>query len=199
MFTARLTVIPVVCVMVGVLASSGCRSALAGEPPDDPLGGVALTAQDGRPFEAREYRGKTLVLSFFFTSCPTVCPKQTRVLRDAWRALRADVRERVEFVSVSVDPENDTPDALQRFAREHAAGLDFTFARASNESTRALAKRLAVFDTTRPGGDEPGGHTTAIYLFDARGRLMQRYGGGTEAPRLALEIQQIDSMNRSED
>jgi len=180
-----------------VVLAPGCRSAHAAKLADDPLGGVTLVTQEGRPFEPREYRGKTLVLSFFFTSCPSVCPKQTRVLGDARRALPADVRERVEFLSVSVDPENDTPEALRRFAREHAAGLDFTFARASDEETRALTKRLAVFDARRPGGDEPAGHTTAIYLFDARGRLMQRYGGGTEAPRLALEIRQIDSMTRS--
>jgi protein SCO1 len=176
----------------------GCQSARAEAPSDEPLGGVALTSQDGRPFEPREYRGKALVLSFFFTSCPSVCPKQAKVLREAFLGLPPDVRERVEVLFVSVDPENDTAEALQRFARKHAAGIDaFTFARANESGTRALTTRLAAFDPTRPGGASPGGHTTAIYLFDSRGRLMQRYGGGTDAARLAREIQQIDSMNRS--
>jgi protein SCO1 len=153
---------------------------------------------EGKPLEPRKYRGKTLVLNFFFTSCGVVCPAQAKVLRETRRALPADVRERVEFLSVSVDPENDTPEALARFARKHAPSFaDFTFVRASEDGTRALTKRLAAFDTTRPDGAEPAGHTTAVYLFDPHGRLMQRYGGGTEAARLAREIQQIDSMFHS--
>jgi len=184
------------CLAGGAFAS--WKSARAEDLPGEPLAGVELTTQRGTPLESREYRGKTLVLSFFFTRCPSVCPKQAKLLREAYEALAPDVRERVEVVFVSVDPENDTPDALARFAGKHAAGLDaFTFARATEEGTSTLAPRLAVFDPSLPGGAAPGGHTTAIYLFDSRGRLMQRYGGGTEAARLAREIRQIDSMNRS--
>jgi len=187
----------VLCAAGGLLLV-GCKAAQAENRSDDPLGGVALTTQDGKPLEPRDYRGKTLVLNFFFTSCAVVCPAQAKVLREARNTLPADVRERVEFLSVSVDPENDTPEALARFSRKHAAGLrEFTFARASEEGTSALTKRLAAFDTTRPDGTQPAGHSTAIYLFDPHGRLMQRYGGGTEAARLAREIQQIDSMFRS--
>ena len=137
----------------GVLLLVGCKAAQAEKLSDDPLGGVALTTQEGKPLEPRNYRGKTLVLNFFFTSCAVVCPAQAKVLREARHALPADVRERVEFLSVSVDPENDTPEALARFARKHAPGLgEFTFARASEEGTSALTKRLAAFDTTRPEG-----------------------------------------------
>ena len=184
--------------VAGALLLVGCKAAQAEKLSDDPLGGVALTTQEGKPLTPRDYRGKMLVLNFFFTSCAVVCPAQAKVLREARDALPSDVRERVEFLSVSVDPENDTPEALARFARKHAPGLrNFTFVRASEEGTSALTKRFAAFDTSRPEGTQPAGHSTAIYVFDPHGRLKQRYGGGTEAPRLAREIQQIDSMFRS--
>jgi protein SCO1 len=184
--------------LLGALSPTACKSAQAEKLSSDPLAGVALTTQAGKPLHARDYAGKTLVLNFFFTSCPVVCPAQAKVLREASQALPADLRERVQFLSVSVDPENDTPLELDRFARKHAANLSgFTFARASEEGTRALTTRLAAFDTTRPEGAEPAGHTTAIYLFNAQGRLMQRYGGKADAARLAIDIQQIDRSFRA--
>jgi protein SCO1/2 len=177
---------------------AACRSASAGEVRNDPFAGVPLVTQDGAPLAAEQYQGKTLVVSFFFTSCAVVCPAQAKVLREAALALPTEVRERVEFISVSVDPENDTTEALKRFAAKHTAGLTgFTFVRADEDGTRTLTTRLAAFDPKQPGGALPGGHTTATYLFDARGRLRQRYGGGTEAVRLAREIRQIDDISRS--
>jgi protein SCO1 len=188
----------VLVLLVAASLLSGCRAAQAHKLSDDPLGGVALVNQKGTPVRADDYRGKVLVLSFFFTSCPVVCPRQTRELAEVWRALSPELRERVAFLSVSVDPENDTPEALARFAREHAPDVrGFTFARSSDEGTRALTTRRAVFDPSRPGGTRPDGHATAVYLFEPRGRLMQRYGGAADAPRLARDIQQIDSMSRS--
>ena len=180
--------------MVAALGLLGCRSAQA----EDPLGGVVLTSQQGTPVDGSKFRDKTLVLSFFFTSCPQVCPAQAKVLRETWQALPGEVRKRVEFLSVSVDPDNDTPEALARFARTNGLTLEgFTLARTTEEQTSALTKRFAAFDTSRPGGASPSGHTTSIYLFDSHGQLKQRYGGGTDPRRLAREIQQIDTMFRS--
>lgn len=180
-------------------ASTGCGRAEAQEqrgPAPAALAGVALTDQDGKPLGASELGGKPLVVSFMFTSCPSVCPKQTRALTQVRRGLSSQARERVKFLSLSVDPEHDTPEKLGEFARQNGADLaGWSFARASVEGTRALTTRLVAFDAAT--GSAPSAHTTAVYLFDARGNLLQRYAGGAiDVPRLTREVERVAELSR---
>jgi protein SCO1 len=193
-----------VAAMVLVLvAASGCRKAGTGEPSasfesSPALAAAALTDQDGRAVTLTDFRGKTLVFSFFFTSCPSVCPLETRALSDVQRRLPPALKERVRFVSLSVDPSHDTPDALKRFALANGADLsDWSFVRASELATRAVTKEFAAFDSSATADAAPSGHTTAAYLFDGSGHLVQRYAGSPlDAPRLAREIEQLDAWFR---
>jgi cytochrome oxidase Cu insertion factor (SCO1/SenC/PrrC family) len=185
-------------VLLALCGPVACKNAASSELPQSPLAGVLLTDQEGAPLQAEAYQGKVLVLNFMFTSCPVVCPRQTRGLSEVQRALPKEVRDRVRFLSISVDPENDTPVAMKRFALEQGVTLrGWSFARSSAEGTRTLTNRLGVFDV-RQASPAPAGHTSAVYLFDSRGRLMQRYAGMlSDAPRLAREIQQVDKLSRS--
>lgn len=179
------------------LASGGChrtpsRDSDTQGPPA--LFSAALTDQAGRALTLADFREKTLVFGFFFSSCPTVCPKETQQLAEVQRRLAPELKQRVRFVSLSVDPENDTPAALQRFAIANGADLsDWSFVRASETATRQITKELAAFEAADKGQAAPTGHTTAVYLFDGSGRLMQRYAGSPlDVPRLAREIEQLD-------
>jgi protein SCO1/2 len=159
------------------------------------LESAALTDQEGRALKAADFHEKLLVLSFFFSSCPTVCPVGTRALANVQHQLSAALRQRVRFVSLSVDPENDTPEALKKFAMANGADLGgWSFVRASLDDTHALMTELAAFDARDGGPIAPSGHTTATYLFDGHGRLMQRYAGSPlDVPRLVREIEQLDA------
>ena len=109
--------------------------------------GVALTDQDGKEQGADELGGSTLVVSFMFTSCPSVCPKQTRALAEVQRNLPSGVRGRVRFLSLSVDPEHDTPAEMRRFALANGADLSgWSFANAGQQGTQTLTSRLAAFE-----------------------------------------------------
>ncbi len=159
------------------------------------LEGVALTAHNGEPLNEAELGGRPLLLSFMFTSCPTVCPAQTRALVELHQRLGSRERERVRFLSISVDPENDTPAELSRFALQHGASLEgFWFARASEAGTATLTARLAAFGPSAEGEPKKTAHTTAVYLFDARGRLLQRYGGPLDVARLAEELESVANL-----
>jgi protein SCO1/2 len=116
-------------------------------------------------------------------------------LSNVQQRLSAALRKRVRFLSLSVDPENDTPGALKSFAIANGADLSgWSFVRASLDDTHALTTELAAFDARAPGPAAPSGHTTATYLFDGHGRLMQRYAGiPLDVPRLAREIEQLDA------
>jgi protein SCO1/2 len=83
-----------------------------------------FTDQSGAPFGRGDLDGKPWVVDFVFTSCPEVCPRMTEEMArlQTWLRNRA-LLGRVHLVSVSVDPERDTPDRLREYAaRFHVDG-----------------------------------------------------------------------------
>ncbi|RYZ01927.1 MAG: SCO family protein [Myxococcales bacterium] len=158
---------------------------------------VSLTDQDGAALVAAALTDQVVLVNFMFTSCPVVCPRQTEALAQVRAALPSPIRERVRFISASVDPDNDTPRALQQFARaHHAAAHGWSFVRSDAEGTAKLTSRLAAFE---PGtAPSPSAHGTSIYLFDRGGRLVQRYRGAPlDVSHLARELSLLDDLKPS--
>ncbi len=105
-------------VVLLVLALGACDR--GGDEPKVlyPAGQFSLTDQTGAAFGSAQLAGKTWIAAFFFTRCPTICPKITRRMKDLQftaKSKRIDVR----FVSISVDPENDTPAVLGEYAKKN--------------------------------------------------------------------------------
>jgi protein SCO1/2 len=106
---------------LSLAAAAACRR----EPELPKLGTIeqfALSDQDGRPFGTSELRGKVWVASFFFTRCPTICPRLIAAMRELQKRALAEKVE-LELVSFSVDPDNDTPPVLKAYARKQDADL----------------------------------------------------------------------------
>jgi len=85
------------------------------------VGDFALVDQSGASVSSASLRGKVWVADFFFTRCPTICPRITRRLRALQVAAAGQVT--LALVSFSVDPENDTPAALSAYAKQYDADL----------------------------------------------------------------------------
>lgn len=128
------------------------------------------------------------LLHFIFTTCSTTCPVTVQELAQVRRGLPEDVRARVRFVSVTVDPLHDAPAVLADYARRQNADLPgWSFA--TGPDAHVLVERMQVLDARRP---QPADHRSSLYLYDARGVLMQRYGAQpVDRPRLIAEITQI--------
>src|SRR5699024_9585733 len=84
----------------------------------------SATTQDEATFTNDDLSGSWWVADFIFTNCTTVCPPMTRNMS----AIQDDVAEEgidnVQFLSFSVDPENDTPEALKSYGEDHSADFD---------------------------------------------------------------------------
>lgn len=152
------------------------------------LVGISMTDQDGRAVPTDALTGDLLVLNFMFSSCAGPCPRITQLLVKVRELLPEESRARVRFLSLTVDPENDTPEVLKGFAQKFAADVPtWRFVRISPRDLETLASRLIVFDPTGPKA--PSAHSTKLYLFDKRGRALQRYDGNlVDAPHLAREL-----------
>lgn len=90
---------------------------------------LPLVDQDGR--EVRFYtdvlKGRTVVVSFIYTSCMDVCPLLMANLTKVKTLLGEKMGRKVHFVSISVDPEDDTPEELKKYAERWEAGPGWTF------------------------------------------------------------------------
>ncbi len=100
---------------------------MAGQTQGD-LGSVpafSLTDQSGQSFGSNDLLGKPWVANFVFTRCPSVCP----LLSAKFAKLQGDLNDvpDVQFVSFSVDPENDTPPVLAAYAEKYQAGPRWHF------------------------------------------------------------------------
>ncbi|HEU4770192.1 MAG TPA: SCO family protein, partial [Pyrinomonadaceae bacterium] len=81
---------------------------------------VELTNQDGKKvrFYSDVLKGKTVVVNAFFTSCTSVCPPMNRNMEKIQEVLRERVGRDVFLVSLTVDPEVDTPARLKEYAQK---------------------------------------------------------------------------------
>ena len=88
---------------------------------------VTLTGTDGRPVPLRAVLGdRPVMLQFIFTTCPTICPLLTGIAARVREDLGKD-REKIRAVSITIDPEHDTPAVLREYAANFEADPDWMF------------------------------------------------------------------------
>ncbi len=128
-----------------------------------------LADSQGHERTLADFRGKYLVLTFGYLNCPEICPTILMHAAEARNALGAD-RERVQVVFVTLDPERDSADLVDRYAK--AFDPSFIGLRGDLPRTREVAKEFRVyFEKVPTGSSYSVDHTTMSYLFDDQGRL----------------------------
>lgn len=157
-----------------------------------PLQGIVLQDHRGQPVTPRSLAGRPLLLHFVFTGCSTSCPTQVLELVRLHQALPEAARAQLRVLSVSVDPRVDTPATLADYARRLQADRPgWRFATGSLDQVDRLVDRMAAAGPSRRVED----HRTSIWLYDARGDLVQRYAGvPVDHARLLREISQLQSL-----
>jgi len=133
--------------------------------------GKALELADtsGRVRHLADFRGKAVVLFFGFTHCPDVCPTTLADLAGVMKTLGPDA-DRVQVLFVSVDPERDTPQDLDRYV--HAFDPRFIALRGDPAATQRVAKEFKIYYEKRKQGDTyTVDHSAQSYVIDPQGRL----------------------------
>ena len=136
------------------------------------LPAVVLVRQDGQRvnFPAAVDDGRPVILHFMYTSCTAICPATTQVFARVQEKLGPD-RDTTHMVSISIDPEHDTPGRLGEFARKFNAGPHWNFYTGTLDDSIALQK---AFDAYR--GDKMN-HMPITYLRAAPGKPWVRLDG----------------------
>lgn len=152
-----------------------------------------LRDADGGTVSLADLRGRVVLLSFVYVSCPAACPLLTQRIALVQQRLRAAglLPARVVLVSVTVDPERDTAPALARYAKAFGADAEgWRFVREEPERLRAM---LAAYDEwTRP---LPGGeidHPARVHLIDPHGQVREIYSLSLfDAGQVLLDIRAL--------
>jgi protein SCO1/2 len=135
-----------------------------------------LTKQDGKRLALKDLRGKVLAITFIFASCPDTCPLLTAKMAGIQNRLGSDFGSKVHFVSITVDPERDTPAALKRYAEEFKANpAGWAFLTGTQAEIREVAKRYGIYYRKTPRGDVD--HSFLTSLVDRNGTLRVQYMG----------------------
>jgi protein SCO1 len=144
---------------------------MIGPAPD-----FALRAQDGTDVALDQFRGKVVVVTFIFASCSATCPVLTAKMATIQDRLGRDFGSKVIFLSITVDPEHDTPDILRQYAQTFGADLaGWKFLTGSPEAIGGIEHRYGVYAARDPDGTLD--HTNLTSLIDPRGMLRVQYLG----------------------
>jgi protein SCO1/2 len=155
-----------------------------------PLPAWQLTDQDGHPYGSRDLAGRVYIANFIFTTCVLECPRLTREMGHLLPML-APYGDRVHLVSISVDPQNDTPERLREYmARYHADRHRWTFVTGPADAVmHAVTEgfRVGVQDAPRraDGTFDPLElvHSNRFALVDVHGRLRRTYVADADGMR----------------
>lgn len=107
---------------------------------------LTLVRQDGLlvPFPQALDDGRPVLLNFIYTSCSAICPMSSQVFSKVQETLAAE-RESAYLVSISIDPEHDTPARLAEYARRFGAGNGWHFYTGTQQASVAFQKAFGAF------------------------------------------------------
>jgi len=144
---------------------------------------VQLVRDDGKSVRLGDELddGRPVVLSFIYTSCTTICPVTSLTLAQLQARLGA-ARDRVHLVSISIDPEQDTPARLHDYARRFGAGPEWQHYTGTVAASQASQQAFGVYHGNKMD------HAPVTLLRAAPGARWVRIDGFATADQLVAEL-----------
>ena len=150
-----------------------------------------FTNQNGDIFSHNQLKNKITVLDFFFTNCPGPCPIMTYNMKSLYNDFSSS--DDVQFVSITVDPENDNIKVLKNYADINGI---------NDQRWQLLTSELSKIKSLKRDGfmlyaDElPQGHAIKFILIDEHGNI-RKYFDGTDEGSLTILKKDISNLVKS--
>lgn len=179
--------------VVVVKKSDGAKPAAETQLPAPEAGDLvpdfALVNQDGKHTSFRQYRGKTLLITFIYTRCPlpSYCPLMTHNFAQIEKTLAADpaLYRSTHLLSISFDPQFDTPAVLRNYAHEYIADKGartfdhWEFASITEAQKKDVLRFFNIFYNEQDGQIT---HSMRTAVISPDGRIYRWYGDSTWQP-----------------
>lgn len=151
-----------------------------------------LTDQDGAEFRLADLDGSLKLFYFGYTNCPDICPTTMVDWRDVKRGLGEDAAK-VEFVMVTVDPEQDTPPVLKRFLAlfdEEFIGLTGD-ARALSNVWAHFGVKVRRLDLPESATGHSISHSAAVWVVDEQRNLVMKFSFAATPEDMIAGVRQL--------
>jgi protein SCO1/2 len=156
--------------------------------PPQPTPDFTLTDQSGQKVSMADQRGKLVLLTFLYTNCPDVCPLITQNLNQALQMLGAK-RDDVRVLAVSVDPEGDTAEAVDKYAKAHHLPPEFHYLIGTRDELTQVWKD---YDVAAVASDpELVDHTAYTMLVDRSGEGRVIYDSSVKAKDVVHDVDKL--------
>lgn len=148
---------------------------------DKPAPEFTLQDANGKVFRLADFRGKVVVLHFIYASCPDVCPLHADRIAEIQKMVdRTPMKRMVQFISISTDPEHDTPEILRGYGPAH--GLDdanWMFLTTLPDQPTDLTRKLVEAYGHKFARAENGelAHGVITHVIDKEGRWRANFHG----------------------
>ena len=152
----------------------------------------SLLNQRGEVVTNDSFKNKILVVDFFFSHCPSVCPKMTQNLKLVQNAFAGNSTLMIN--SFSIDPERDSVARLAKFASRFQVTGNWNFLTGKKEVIYRLARKTYMVDASEgDGGPEDFIHSDKLVLVDSHGRIRGFYNGTerSDAEQLIKDIKRL--------
>ena len=169
------------------LGLSACGGSSGSDPKKpDYAGGVAtpqvsapplqLNDSVGEPVNIDDYRGKAVLVTFVYSHCPDVCPLIVGHLHAAQAKLGSEA-DKLQIIAVSVDPERDTPKAVNKFLADHQMTGKMKFLIGSRPELERTWKAWHIRAASGKSKKDPElvEHSALVYGVDASGKITTIY------------------------
>lgn len=180
-------------ISIALLQSCNNKTTEIEELPSDSI--FHLTSnwqnQHGEDLKLNDLRGKTLVVVMIYTSCQVACPILVADMKKIENQINKKYLNKTSLVLVTIDPENDTPDVLKKFAETRdLTEAHWIFLRSNSLATQEFANVLSMkYKKISPIDFS---HSNIISVFDPNGTLvMQEEGTGINSKKVADKVNDI--------
>lgn len=132
-----------------------------------------LTDQNNKKITNKDMLGKVYLVEFFFSRCPTICP----VMNSNMRAIEDEINNPdFGIISISIDPENDTPELLKQHAKRIGVkSLNWHFLTGNRDYIGKVADQFNIYVGDKEDEGENLNHSGMIALVDQEGNIRCRY------------------------
>lgn len=176
-----------------MLASAGMAEAAENRWKEGYVPNVPVVTQDGRSvlFYDDVLKGKISIISFIYTSCRDICPVVTARLSQLEDKLGESAGRDYFFVSVSIDPSNDTPDKLREYSKAFGIGANWLFLTGKVEDIDLIRHRLG--ERSRALTE----HRNEVLLFNDSTGEWERNSAFGDINLLASAVRAMDPVLRA--
>jgi protein SCO1/2 len=127
----------------------------------------SLIDHTGKPYGTNQLKGKVVIADFIFTRCPTICPNLTQSMIEVRKRFLNQI-DKTEFLSITIDPDFDTPEVLSAFRTKYQTS--WPYLTGSMDQIREVVEGKMKL----PIGNEH--HVAELVLFDQQGDLRAKFG-----------------------